>query len=66
MRSVRDFTMALLYLSMAAVLFFGEKWNISHVVALNEAWGKTFTYFFGGICVLYGGFRLYRGIKKDY
>jgi len=66
MRSIRDFTMALMYFSMALVLFFGEKWHISHIVALNEAWGITFSYFFGAICLLYGVFRLYRGIKKDY
>lgn len=66
MRSVRDFTMAVLYLSMAVVLFFGEHWKIGHMIALNETWGITFSYFFGSICLLYGGFRLYRGIKKDY
>jgi hypothetical protein len=66
MRSIRDFTMAVLYLSVAAVLFFGEKWKIDQIVSLNDTWGKTFTYFFGSICVLYGGFRLYRGLKKEY
>ena len=66
MRSVRDFTMAILYLAMAALLFFGEKWKINQVSALNDAWGKSFSYFFGAICLLYGGFRLYHGIKKEY
>ncbi len=25
-----------------------------------------FSYIFGGLCLLYGGFRIYRGIKKNY
>jgi hypothetical protein len=66
MRAVRDFTMAVLYLAVALVLFFGEKWKIDQIISLNETWGKGFCYFFGGICLLYGVFRLYRGIKKDY
>jgi len=51
-RSIRDFTM--------------EKLKIDLIISLNETWGKEFCYFFGGICLLYGGFRLYRGIKKEY
>jgi hypothetical protein len=27
---------------------------------------QSFRYMFGGICLLYGGFRLYRGLKKNY
>jgi len=65
-RSIRDFTMATLILAMGVLLIVGEKLKIDRVVSINEAWGKEFSYFFGGICLLYGGFRLYRGIKKDY
>jgi hypothetical protein len=25
-----------------------------------------FNYIFGGLCLLYGGFRIYRGFKKNY
>jgi hypothetical protein len=28
--------------------------------------GPWFRYAFAGLCVLYGGFRVYRGIKKNY
>ncbi len=27
---------------------------------------EPFNYVFGGLCLLYGGFRIYRGIKKNY
>jgi hypothetical protein len=27
---------------------------------------KTISYLFGGLCLLYGPFRLYRGFRKDY
>lgn len=65
-RSIRDFTMAALILAMGFLLLVGEKLKIELVMSLNETWGKEFCYFFGGICLLYGGFRLYRGIKKEY
>jgi len=59
---IRDIAMAVLYLSMSVVLFFGNKWGIRQIIAL----GNVFCYFLGSICLLYGGFRLYRGIKKEY
>ena len=27
---------------------------------------KTFRYLFGGLCIIYGLFRVYRGYKKNY
>jgi drug/metabolite transporter superfamily protein YnfA len=27
---------------------------------------KPFSYIFGALCMLYGGFRIYRGIKRNY
>lgn len=27
---------------------------------------KPFSYFFGGLCLLYGVFRIYRGFRKNY
>jgi hypothetical protein len=61
-RMARDMVMALLYLTMAVFLFFGERWKIEQIMAL----GTAFSYFFGSICLLYGIFRVYRGIKRDY
>jgi hypothetical protein len=57
-----DLVMALLILGMAVVMIFAEKLKIQQIMAVDD----TFRYLFGGICVLYGGFRLYRGIKRDY
>jgi hypothetical protein len=62
MRMSYDLVMALLILGMAVVLLFAEKLKIEQIMAVDD----TFRYLFGGICVLYGGFRLYRGIKRDY
>ncbi|MDE3237253.1 MAG: hypothetical protein KGO81_14995 [Bacteroidota bacterium] len=62
MRMIYDLTMALLFIGMAVVMFGGEAWKIERIVEL----GRTFSWFFGSICLLYGGFRLYRGLKKDY
>jgi hypothetical protein len=57
-----DLAMALLILGMAVVMLFPEKLKIQQIMAVDD----TFRYLFGGICILYGGFRLYRGIKRDY
>lgn len=62
MRMIYDLTMAVLLLGMATVMLLGEKLKIAMVIDIDS----TFRYMFGGICVLYGGFRLYRGIKRDY
>jgi hypothetical protein len=62
MRMTYDLVMALLILGMAVVMLFAEKLKIEQIMAVDD----TFRYLFGGICVLYGGFRLYRGIKRDY
>ncbi len=63
MRMSYDITISLLILGMAVVVLFAERW---HIDALSSPDNAFFRYFFGGLCVLYGGFRLYRGIKHDY
>ncbi len=62
MRRTYDFTMAILLLGMAVVMFFAEKFNVVQVMQLD----KLMRGLFGGICLLYGGFRVYRGIKAEY
>ena len=62
MRMTYDLAMAFLILGMAVVMLFPEKLKIQQIMAVDD----TFRYLFGGICILYGGFRLYRGIKRDY
>ncbi|MDQ6814913.1 MAG: hypothetical protein M3040_14350 [Bacteroidota bacterium] len=61
MRSVLDYTMGILYLAAAAFLFFAEKFGFE-----MNTFDITFRYIFGGICGLYGFWRMYRGFKKAY
>ena len=61
-RITYDVTMAILFLAMAFVMFFAEKFHVLQVLNF-EAWQRIF---FGGICLLYGAFRLYRGINRQY
>lgn len=61
MRSVLDFTMGILYLAAATFLFFAERLGFP-----MDNFDTTFRYIFGGICALYGFWRIYRGFKKDY
>ncbi len=60
LRKVRDFTMALIILSIGALVLFADK------LGLDLSIDTTMQYLFAGLCALYGGFRLYRGIKQDY
>jgi len=62
MRMTYDLAMAVLILGMAVVLLFSERLKIDQISSIDA----TFRYLFGGISILYGGFRLYRGIKRDY
>ena len=62
MRMIYDFGVACLILAMAAAMFFAEKFNIPQIVEKD----LVLRYMFGSVCLLYGGFRLYRGIKRDY
>ncbi len=62
MRMTKDITMSLLLLAMSAAMFFAAQLKLEQIASLDI----TFRYMFGGICFLYGAFRLYRGIKSDY
>lgn len=61
MRSILDYTMGILYLAAATFLFFAEKFGFT-----MDNFDKTFRFIFGGICALYGVWRIYRGYKKHY
>ena len=60
-RRVYDITMAILFLAMAASMFFMDYFKLNLVIAED----KAFRYFFGSICLLFGGFRLYRGVQQN-
>ena len=62
MRSIMDYGMGLLWLSMGIFLMFIEKFN----TGLEARFSDPVMKWFGGICILYGAFRIYRGYKKNY
>jgi len=57
---MKDLTIAILILGMAIVLFFAPQ------MGLNLELEPVFRIALGCLFVLYGGFRLYRGLKSDY
>ncbi len=62
MHRIYDFTMALLILGMGVGLLGANKFNFELFLGIDS----TYRYLFGGLCLLYGGFRLYRGFKNEY
>ena len=62
MRRIYDFSMSFLILGIGVVMFLGAKLGIAQLVDVDP----LFRYLFGGICLLYGGFRLYRGVYPNY
>ncbi|MBC7587990.1 MAG: hypothetical protein H7178_06470 [Chitinophagaceae bacterium] len=62
MRRTYDFAMGLLIIGLAMVLLLGEAWHIERIMNID----KVLRYLLAGVSFLYGGFRLYRGIKAEY
>jgi hypothetical protein len=65
MKSLMDYGMGLLILLVG--LFFLFRSRLGNI-PLNEKLGEpdTLEKFFGGLCLLYGAWRIYRGYKKNY
>ena len=61
MRTVYNITMGILIIGIGLLMFFNNKIGLD----LLKQFDPLMIYAFGGLCLLYGGFRLYRGIKKD-
>jgi hypothetical protein len=59
-RSITDLGMGIIYTGMSLLMFFASK------VGLDAVFSAPFNYVFGGICLLYGGFRIYRGVRRNY
>lgn len=62
MKSIMDFGMGLLWLGMGTFLLFNEYFNVRLNAMVDEPVMKVF----GGVCMVYGLFRIYRGFKKNY
>jgi hypothetical protein len=58
--SVRHLVMGILFLVMSAVMFFAKQFNLE----TNIGFDANFRYLFGGICLLYGAFRVHRGCLR--
>lgn len=65
MRSLMDYGMGILILLLG--LFFLFRMNLKNL-PLNERLGEPdlLEKVFGGLCILYGLWRIYRGYKKNY
>jgi hypothetical protein len=61
-RSIYDFTMAGLILGSAVVMFGAKYFHLDQIINLDNEWRIIF----GCMCLVYGGFRFYRGFQKDY
>ena len=63
MRSMMDFTMGIIILCAGIFFFFRNRFKIE----FNESFPPNeMDKIFGGICILYGAWRIYRGFKKKY
>ncbi len=57
----RHIVMAVLFIAMGVAMLFTEKLGLD---AYLKEFDPTLRYFFGGICFLYGGFRVFRIIAN--
>ena len=53
--------MGIIYIAVGAFILFAEKFNLENEF-VDSAIGKIFA----GLIIIYGLWRIYRGIKKDY
>lgn len=62
MKSIMDYGMGILIILAGLFFLFHDKINIS----LGDNSSSLFEKLFGSLCLLYGGWRIYRGYKKNY
>lgn len=60
MRSILDYGMGGLILCFGFFFLFSEK------LGFNFEMEPFFKYFFSGLCIIYGAWRIYRGYQKNY
>ncbi|MDE3250377.1 MAG: hypothetical protein KGO82_17070 [Bacteroidota bacterium] len=59
-RSILDYGMGIMIVGFGLFYLFADKFNIQFDIT------PAFRYAFVVLCLLYGGFRIYRGYKKNY
>lgn len=62
MRSWMDYGMGLMWTAMGVFLIFIKYFNTGLEARFDDPTMKAF----GGVCIIYGLFRIYRGYKKNY
>jgi len=62
MRSIMDYGMGILLIIVGVFFLFHQQLKID----IGYTTAPTLEKFFGAICLLYGGWRIYRGYKKNY
>lgn len=60
-RSIMDIGMGVFYLAGGAFVVFGKQLGFE-----LEILPEPYSYIFGGLFLIYGIFRIYRGYKKNY
>ncbi|KYP16139.1 hypothetical protein [Flavihumibacter sp. CACIAM 22H1] len=60
MRSILDYGMGALILAFGFFFLFSEK------LGFDFEMEPFFKYFFSGLCIVYGAWRIYRGYQKNY
>ncbi|HUR10678.1 MAG TPA: hypothetical protein VM012_04885 [Flavitalea sp.] len=60
-RSIMDIGMGCIYTVLGGFFVFKEFFHVT-----LDFPPIPFNYIFGALCMLYGGFRIYRGLKKNY
>jgi hypothetical protein len=66
MRSVYDIGVGVFITIIGVIMLFGRKLGVPALKEFVEDRDPFLLGIFGAMCLLYGGFRLYRGIKKNY
>jgi hypothetical protein len=63
MRSLADYVMGGFFVILGFFFFFRDKFKLD----FNEIFPPNYVdLIFGGICIVYGTWRIYRGYKKNY
>lgn len=62
MKSLLDYGMGTIFLLAGVFFLFGKQLNIN----VGNNFDPGVEKFFGGMCIVYGSWRIYRGYKKNY
>jgi hypothetical protein len=61
MKSITDFGMGFIYIGVGVLILFAKEFHLYNNFT-DSLTGKIFA----GLVIIYGAWRIYRGIKKDY